>query len=224
MESPFRDPVPDGTCLIETFAWVPGAPVAHLDLHLARLTRSAAALGFALDPHDVQAAVASLSGEAPLRCRLTLDRPGRVAISTAPLPPASQGPWSFRIHPSHLDPNDPFLRHKTTRRALYDRARTELPDGVQEWVFLNTRGEVCEGSITNIAFETSKGDWFTPPVACGCLPGVYRQTMLDAGHWREAVLTLADLRAARQIVLTNALRGQLQAMWDASCPVHRPPE
>ncbi len=86
-----------------------------------------------------------------------------------------------------------------------------MPEGVDEWVFLNERGEICEGTITNISITSPQGDHLTPPVSSGCLPGVYRQSLLDRGVLHEAVLTAADLQAATRITFMNALRGEILA-------------
>ncbi|MFL6719754.1 MAG: aminotransferase class IV, partial [Burkholderiaceae bacterium] len=57
------------------------------------------------------------------------------------------------------------------------------------------------------------GQWLTPPLDAGVLPGVMRGVLLDDPAWRprEARLTLADLRRAGQVVVCNALRGALRA-------------
>ncbi|WP_268630801.1 aminotransferase class IV, partial [Escherichia coli] len=73
-------------------------------------------------------------------------------------------------------------------------------------VYLNERGELCEGSRSNVYLRLD-GDWYTPPVDSGCLPGVQRAELLDTGNVSERVLTLADLHAADEIRLSNALRG-----------------
>ena len=78
---------------------------------------------------------------------------------------------------------------------------------------LNERGEVCEGTITNVSITTPDGDRLTPPLSSGLLAGVYRQSRLNKGLLREAVLTLADLEEARSINLINSLRGSTQAVW-----------
>ncbi|PSL21953.1 aminotransferase class IV [Shimia abyssi] len=213
MESPVRDRVPAGTCLIETFALAPDVPVARLELHLARLAASARALGFRCSRTSVQAVIGAMDVEGPTRCRLTLDQGGTVRITTAELPPAAAEPWVIDVHETRLSSRDRYLRHKTTQRRVYDLARAALPDGVQEWVFLNERDEICEGTITNIAVETQDGVVLTPPVASGVLPGVYRQSQLGAGVWQEAVLTLDDLRSAKRVILSNALRGEIAAVW-----------
>lgn len=202
MESPFRSPLPPGLKLIETFGRQGGAFV-RLPAHLARLERTAAALGVPFDRAAVARALATLPADRPLRVRLTLDAEGTPTVETAPLPP-SPTLWTVAVHPARLDPDDPWLRVKTTERRLYDRARASLPAGIDEWVFLNTRGEVCEGTITTL-FLRRDGIVLTPPLSSGLLPGVLRQELLDHGA-REAVLTLGDL-AAGDLLVGNSLRG-----------------
>ena len=43
--------------------------------------------------------------------------------------------------------------------ARYDAARAALPAGVDEVVFLNERGEVCEGTITNVFARSRAAGW-----------------------------------------------------------------
>ncbi|MFZ0098761.1 MAG: aminotransferase class IV, partial [Gemmobacter sp.] len=153
MESPLRHrPEPD-LKLIETLLW-DGARYPRLAGHLARLTRSAAELGFRCDPEAAQTALPRPAG--PARVRLTLDGAGQVEVTQAPLPPAA-GAWRIALADARLNSADPWLRHKTTRRALYDGARAALPAGVDEVLFLNERDEVCEGTITNLFFDRGQG-------------------------------------------------------------------
>ena len=211
MESPFCASDDPDFRLIETFGLVPGQGVARLDLHLARMARSAAAFRIAFDAAAARAQIKAREDATPLRCRMTLDGAGALAITTAAMPPAPEL-WRFALAPERLRSDDPFLRHKTTRRALYDQARATLPAGIDELVFLNERDELCEGTITNIVLTRRDGRRVTPSLASGCLPGVYRQSLLDAGAAEEAILTLADLQTAKAIHLTNALRGEIPAL------------
>lgn len=208
MESPLRGSIPDGTCLIETFGWRPGEGVRYADLHLARLARGAETLGYPLD-RDAARAAMDMAGDDALRVRLTLDATGRIAVTTAPLPP-NPPLWRVAVAATRVQSGDPWLRVKTTNRALYDATRAGLPQGVDEWLFLNERDKLCEGTITNLFVETADGQRLTPALGSGLLPGILRQTLLDAG-WHEAVLTLDDLRDARWIWMGNALRGLISA-------------
>jgi len=209
VEEPFRADIPPGLTLIETLGWHPRAGAGHADRHLARMARSAARLGFAFDPDAARAALIC-DGDAPLRLRLTSDAVGRIARSASPLPP-TPAQWRVALHPARLDPDDPWLGVKSTNRALYDRARADLPEGLDEYLFLNTRGELCEGTITSLFVETAEGHHLTPPLSSGVLPGILREVLLEQGPWQERALVSADLASAQGIWMGNALRGLIPA-------------
>ena len=114
------------------------------------------------------------------------------------------------IHPARLRADDPWLVHKTTERALYDRARASMPEGVDEWLFLNELGELCEGTITNLFVTLPDGRRITPPAASGLLPGILRAEMLERGAIVEAVVT-PDMLSAATLHLGNSLRGEIAA-------------
>lgn len=206
MESALRDGVPSGTRLIETFRWEPEAGFINLDRHLARMARSAAVLGF--DYEDLWALyVIQARGDVPLRCRLTLGTEG-FEFTSAPLVQTS-ALWRVGIAAESLSSDDIFLRHKTTERQLYDRARAALPEGVDELLFLNERGELCEGTITNLFVTLRDGRRVTPPLSSGVLPGVQREIALENGY-EEQVITADMLQTAESIQMGNSLRGFIE--------------
>lgn len=188
--------------IIETLGAHPGEGPRRLAAHLDRMERTALALGYPFDRARAEALL-DLAPETPQRCRLTLDSDGALDLTTGPLAP-NPTLWRVAIHPEPLNAGDPWLGYKTTRRALYDRARAALPEGIDEWLFLNRAGEVCEGTITNLFTET-----LTPALSSGLLPGVLRAELLGQG-WREAVLRPADLDGAR-LFMGNSLRGLIEA-------------
>jgi para-aminobenzoate synthetase/4-amino-4-deoxychorismate lyase len=101
-----------------------------------------------------------------------------------------------------------MLFHKTTHRPLYAEAlKSATQAGFDEVLFLNLRGEVTEGAISNI-FVEKNGRWFTPPIECGLLAGVQRRHILETQpNIEEKVLYPQDLRQADAIYLSNAVRG-----------------
>jgi para-aminobenzoate synthetase/4-amino-4-deoxychorismate lyase len=112
---------------------------------------------------------------------------------------------------------DPFVRHKTTHRGWRDEElRKARADGFDEVIFLNERGEVAEGAITNLFVEVA-GRHLTPPAECGLLEGVWRRRMLADRTMKasERVLFPEDLRKCRRILLTNSVRGVMPALLDA---------
>lgn len=190
-----------GLKLIETMLW-DGEGAPRWPLHLARLRRSAALLGWACPEMRP-------SGPGhPARLRLTIDREGRVEWQVAVLPPAKPA-WRLGLAGARLWSEDPWLGVKSTRRETYDTARAALPEGLDEVLFLNERGEVCDGTITTVFFDRGQG-MRTPPLSSGLLPGVLRAEL----GCPEEVLMADDLPRVR-LWVGNALRGLVPGVWSA---------
>ena len=200
MESPLREcGHQPGLKLIETLLW-DGKSAPRWPLHHARLTRSAALLGWSC-PDTAPGGPAH-----PARLRLTLDAAGQLDWQTHPLPSAKPE-WRLGLATHRLTSTDPWLTIKSTNRAAYDHARATLPETLDEVVFANERGEVCDGSITTLFFDRGQG-MRTPPLSCGLLPGVLRAEMACP----EEILLAIDLPNTR-LWIGNALRGLIPAVW-----------
>jgi para-aminobenzoate synthetase/4-amino-4-deoxychorismate lyase len=144
---------------------------------------------------------------------LLLDREGGLKIAATAIPaPSAAGVMRYVISERSTDSRDPFLYHKTTRRALYDGEfeRLSRETGCDEVLFLNERGELTEGSRTNLFIERG-GRLLTPPVSSGLLDGTLRRELLGSGRAEEAVLTLDDLARAEHVFLGNSVRGLQRA-------------
>ncbi|TRW96713.1 aminotransferase class IV [Paracoccus sp. M683] len=207
MEIDLRDAAPPGLTVFETMRQEADGRIALWPLHVARLRRGCLAVGFPLDEAAAEAAIPQASGQV-MRNRLAVDATGQVAVTRQPLPPNAPE-WRVVISALRLDSADPWLRIKSSMRATYDAARAALPDGVDEALLLNERGEVCEGTITNL-FLRRDGTLLTPPLTCGLLPGVLRQSLLDQGIARASLLHPEDL-ATGDLLIGNALRGLIPA-------------
>jgi 4-amino-4-deoxychorismate lyase len=191
--------------LIETLGW-DGTAFARLDLHMARLARSAARLGWGCDPAAARGALHAAAPAHAARIRLTLDASGKVDITTAPLPPAKPL-WRIGLASARLASADPWLTLKSSNRASYDSARATLPEALDEVIFQNEKGEVCDGTITTVFFDRGQG-MHTPPLSCGLLPGVLRAELALP----EQILRAEDLPHVR-LWVGNSLRGLIPAVW-----------
>lgn len=189
--------------------------VRHLDRHLARLGRSAAYFGYPFDARLLRQAVeqaCSALPATPHRLRLALNQQGAHAITHAPLMPIA-GPVTLLLATDVMRSDDLFLRHKSTQRARYDAGwRHAESRGAFDTLFFNERGELTEGGRSNV-FVKLDGQWCTPPLWSGLLPGVMRAVLLEDPAWSASERTLYrdDLRRAEAIVVCNALRGALPA-------------
>jgi len=215
LEGTLRDRPAADLRLIETLRWEPDTGFVRLPRHLSRLEASAQALGFACERYLIAAALeaAVSAADCALRIRLTLDSAGTPDVTTQPFVPlAADVVWTVLVATTRLSSDDALLRHKTTRRDLYDRARAEFTrDEADEILLLNERGELCEGTITTVFLDVGRGPLLTPPLACGLLAGVLRTEMLENGKAVEAALGEHDLRSAKAIHVGNSLRGMVRA-------------
>ena len=213
-ESALRDRHDAGFELIETMRWEPGSGFLRFDRHLARLYASAAELDFACDPQHVGEVLAgAVGGTAALRTRLALRRNGEATASAQPYEPlVADKVWRLELARVRLNSGDTLLRHKTSRRETYQRARAEyLATRADEVLLANERGELCEGTITNLFADFGDRALATPRLDCGLLPGVLRGALLDEGRALEAIYTFDDLKSTKAIFVGNSLRGLIPA-------------
>ena len=190
--------------------WDPEKGAPDIDLHLERMCKSAANLKFKFEISEIKQKIVKIKSQSRLRCRLTLRFDGKINLTTAPLIPNSKN-WILGLSETILNSSDPWLLHKSSNRALYDAERAKLPDGIDEFIYLNERNEVCEGTITNI-FVKKAGQWLTPPLSSGCLPGVLRRKKIEDGSCKVKIITFSDLHNAEKIIVGNALRGEIEAV------------
>jgi len=102
-----------------------------------------------------------------------------------------------------------FVRFKTTRRAHYDTFTPSTP-AVFDTILFNSQGEITECTRGNIAFLLD-GQWVTPPLSCGMLPGVGREVLLAQGRLKEQVVRVEQLPQVQGMAFINSLRGLLDA-------------
>ena len=177
------------------------------DGHVSRARASARALGTGWNSEAVGAALDAAEAEhgtGTWRVRLLVSQRGDPAVECAALVHDPRRSWRVVLAAEPVSSTEPFLRHKTTHREIYNRARAARP-GVDDVLLWNERGEITESTIANVVAELD-GVRVTPPSGCGLLPGVFRATLLATGEIQERVLTKADLTSATRLWLINSLR------------------
>lgn len=195
--------------LIETILWNDGYSL--LQLHLERMESSATYFGFNFEQKSILEALEDagkqLASGVQTKVRVLLEHSGTVKVTHTPLEQQA-GVSTVTVSGIRVSSMDRFLRHKTTRRQLYEQQYEEaLLRGYDEVLFLNERNEVTEGSISNLFIER-EGQWLTPPVDCGLLPGVYRRHLLETmPAAAERTLHIEDLESADAVYICNAVRG-----------------
>jgi para-aminobenzoate synthetase/4-amino-4-deoxychorismate lyase len=209
------DAIAPGAALLETLLWTPETGYFLLKRHMDRLGASAAALGYTFAEERVVTelrAVVAGTGKTAVRVRLLLDRDGSARIECRPLD-ASATPSFLRVAwaPEPVDSQDPRLRHKTTDRAPYARARAVHPDA-DDVIMYNTSGEATESTIANLVVERD-GRWVTPPLHCGLLAGTFRAELLARGEIEEETVPVAALRSIDKFWLINSVRRWMPATW-----------
>ena len=228
--SPFDHGLLTGDGVFETLRVYGGSPFAWRR-HLDRLAHSAAGMTLTIPPADVirRAAVAVLEANGLVEARL------RITVTGGPAPLGSDrgaasptvivaarpfGPWAETVAvitvPWPRNERGALAGLKTISYGENVRALAQAAAaGAGEAIFANTKGELCEGTGTNV-FVVAGGALRTPPASSGCLLGVTRALILDlAGELGldagEADLPLSALAAADEAFLTSSTR-EVQAI------------
>lgn len=97
--------------------------------------------------------------------------------------------------------------HKTLNYGDSIMARREAKDqGLDDLVFVNSKGAVCESSAANLFFV--KDDiLYSPQVNCGLLHGIVRDYVYRTERVEDSVIYPADLIHFDECFLTNSLMG-----------------
>ncbi len=218
-----------GDGVFEAIKVVDGQPFA-LDLHLDRLTRSAAGLGLPeVDQESVRRGVkAVLDGQdLPLgRIRITYtggpaplgsgrgDHEPTLVVVAAPMDP-QPATAAVATVPWPRNELGATAGLKTTSYAENVIALAEAKRrGAGEAVFANLAGHLCEGTGSNV-FYVVDGDLRTPTLESGCLAGVTRALILEWYGGREVDEPIEVIAEASEVFLASTTR-DVQAVhrWD----------
>jgi branched-chain amino acid aminotransferase len=226
-----------GDGVFETCAVLDGQAFA-LTRHLARLERSASGMGMeGPDLQKVRDGVAAVLAATPDAGRLRIT----VTDGVGPLGSGrSAGPQTVVVAasaavvvPTGRAARSPWTRNergavaglKTTSYAENVVALADaIKKGADESVFANTKGDLCEGTGSNVFIELD-GELVTPPLSSGCLAGITRELLLEWGTEEglpvreakdgELPFSVLDQVAAGEarMLLTGSVRNVQPTVW-----------
>ena len=209
-----------GDGVFEAVKVVDGTPFA-LTRHLARLGRSAAALGLpAPDVTALRGAIGEVldAEHLPLgRLRITFtagaaplgsgrgDAVPTMVVVAAPMEPAPRSTAVHRV-PWPRNERGALAGVKSTSYAenvvaLAEAARHDA----SEAIFANLAGDLCEGTGSNVGYVVA-GQLRTPTLAAGCLAGVTRALLLEWYDVAEIDEPIGVLDEADEIFLLSTTR------------------
>jgi branched-chain amino acid aminotransferase len=200
-----------------------GAPF-RLDAHLARLARSAQAIGLEfpwsrgeLVELALETYARNAIADASIRLVVTgnvsdnfmmPDRPPGLAILVDPIAPYpvsvyEEGALAITTHIPHVMAHVKSLNYIGAIMAM----QAAKPRGALEAIYLDAEGRLSEGTRANL-FVVREGVVYTPDQ--DILLGVTRQALLDAAAGEVSVVegpvTLDDLRQADEVFLTSTTK------------------
>ena len=209
-----------GDGVFEALKVTPAGPFA-VQRHLDRLSRSAAALNLPAPDHgairegiaavldrwshpEAKIRITYTGGEGPLGSQAAFGRTTIVVAveSREPSPPTTAivtAPWRRNEHGA-LTGVKSISYAENVRGLAYASSR-----GAGEAIFLNTAGDVCEGTGSNI-FLVFGDTVVTPPLAAGCLAGITREVLLEWDPITERTVAPEEVAAADEVFLTSSLR------------------
>ena len=183
-------------------------------LHWARLQITAHHFRYPLMQMQLESDMAQLAQkheEGQWRVRLALSVTGAVQFTVAQLLPSAE-PVKLQLARQPIlnaVAQSDVVRFKTSVRHHYEVFEPRSAE-VFDTVLFNENGQITEGTRGNIAKQLD-GQWVTPALQCGLLPGVGRALALSQGRLVEKVVVIDDLRRITDWAFVNSLRGWLDA-------------
>lgn len=122
--------------------------------------------------------------------------------------------YTLKVSNIFRNPSSPIVGVKSLNYSENLMAlRSVREEGYNEVLFLNYKGEVCEGAVSNIFFKKD-GVIKTPSVECGLLPGIMRARVMEELKAKNIIVeegsySLEELLDADEVFLTNSLMGQM---------------
>ncbi|MEM7600021.1 MAG: aminotransferase class IV [Verrucomicrobiota bacterium] len=216
--------VVQGHGLFETLKIYKGTPFA-LDKHLDRMAQSCQKLGLnAIDRKDTEHAIRRLleanemTGHAHCRLRITITGGIDEQVTFLEVTPSPTHAATATAITGPFVRNDQGLLSGVKTISYGENAiasHITSQSGATEALWSNTLGYLCEGTWSNV-FVRHNGEWKTPPLSSGCLPGVTRSFVLQLAAINgisisQTPVTMSELSKVDAAFFTSSIR-EIQAI------------
>lgn len=194
---------PQGSGIFETIKTVNGALIA-LGRHMRRALESALELGIAIPSEDfIRVEIVRVLAEYPhdigrLRICFGKDIFHITHDSYAEL----TEPARLNFHTQTVIGSAHKLFPYDDRFALIDAANDE---GFHDSILFNEKNEITETAVSNLAFYIG-GEWVTPPITSGILPGVIRAIAIEECKVRVRPVHVSEIPEVESGFLLSSLR------------------
>lgn len=202
-----------GLGAFETIAVSEGKP-QFLSRHYKRLQNTLAFLNIDVDFKKVEEKVRTALAEESMKhgkkaLKLTVSEKN-ISVSERMnpyMPQDYENGFMTGFSKIYRNETSPLTYHKTLNYGdCIMEKRLAKNRGIQEPIFLNSRGEIAEGATSNVFF-IKEGTLFAPPLCCGMLPGVLREYLYETYPVEETIIRPEDLKNFDEMFLTNSLLG-----------------
>lgn len=198
-----------GDGIFETLRTYNSIPFA-LDLHIERLQCSAAKMKISSPSREkievaVQEVIRANKSSPFGRLRITLLSDSQLIVTHVPFQD-DKNFIALKRHDFTLSSRLITSGLKTISYAENSLAlRNAREHGFADVLFINERGEVMESALANVIW-LHEGQWWTPSLDSGCLPGVTRRLLIENFAVKEGVLLESDLLNVSALALTSSVR------------------
>jgi len=187
----------EGQGIFETIKSVGNKPFS-LSRHIARAQSSAVALGITISNSDqISQGVNDLLAAVPHglgMLRISFDNLGNWLAVHMPYAEQEKS-CDVRMHPGAVTGDVHKRFPYTNRLEILEQARLA---GFDDAVVVNSQGNICEGSVTNLIANID-GRWVTPPTTDVVLPGIIRQILIE-----NELVAIESIPADRLAGITSA--------------------
>lgn len=194
---------PKSTGIFETIKTIEGRPIA-LERHMRRAVDSARELGISIPSEDtVRSELVAVLKENPHSI-------GRLRICF--------GEEIFHVtHDSYTEKSDPARLNffsQTVKGSIYKQfpyehrfalLKSAQDEGFDDCILFNEKNEITESAVSNLAFHIA-GEWVTPPISSGILPGVIRAIAVEKCGVKVRSIHISEIPEIASGFLLSSLR------------------